>query len=143
MDGISLAAQHSVPNSGLLSNLLLHLTQVPTILKTFVKSAWIGFYPKDLTLFQETGIDESISTDQNNTKLMLVSNHSLLSLQQLPPMSPDSLPTQDFSLWLLSGALVMGLKTYSHPCSSPPLPGGVAFEPMRVQYLELGKTTVQ
>ncbi|KAJ9085746.1 hypothetical protein DSO57_1010975 [Entomophthora muscae] len=118
-DRLFLAAKHSVPNPGLLSNPLLYLTQVPIILNTFANSVWIDLYPKDLSHFQEPGIEKSFSKYQSDTKLMSVSKSSLPSLQKLPPMDLDSHPTWDCSLWLLSGALVMGLNTNFPPFPRP------------------------
>ncbi|KAJ9052678.1 hypothetical protein DSO57_1031911 [Entomophthora muscae] len=57
--------------------------------------------------------------ESHNTKLISVPNHSLPSPHQLPPMDPDSPPNWDCSLWLLAGALVMGLDTYFPPLTRP------------------------
>ncbi|KAJ9076853.1 hypothetical protein DSO57_1022296 [Entomophthora muscae] len=101
---------------------LLNLTQIPTILNTFVKLAWIDLYPKDLPSFQGPDIDKFLSTDQNKAKIMSVLNHSLPSLQHLPPMSLDLHPTWDCSLWFLLDALLMSLNTYFPHLSQPAFP---------------------
>ncbi|KAJ9055070.1 hypothetical protein DSO57_1008107 [Entomophthora muscae] len=103
-----------------------HVHEVGRITKTCIshRLPWSVPYPEGLSPSAKLGTNKPPFSDLANALPAAVSAPSLPSLHQIPTLDSDIPPTQDCSLWLLTGAMVMALDAYSPPfLSQSPLGG--------------------
>ncbi|KAJ9079012.1 hypothetical protein DSO57_1000647 [Entomophthora muscae] len=106
---LSLISQSSEFIPSHFTNVIEHLTQIPFKPGSYGLFSWLSSHLEELLPPLESVTTETPSSDLVNPS----------PLRQIPESNTEAPFTQDCSLWLLTGAMVMSLDAYFPPLSHP------------------------